>query len=74
MSQKKTYIQDILYSQIELNDVIVAFIETIYFKRLKNIKKLGLVHQVYPSANHTFFEHSLGYDNLNRLKRGNFNN
>jgi HD superfamily phosphohydrolase len=29
-------------------------------QRLKGIKQLGLVEAVYPGANHTRFEHSLG--------------
>ena len=30
------------------------------FRRLANISQLGLVSLVYPAANHTRFEHSLG--------------
>ena len=39
---------------------IVRLIDTPVFQRLKQISQLGLVAFVYPAANHTRFEHSLG--------------
>jgi len=35
-------------------------VDTAPFRRLRNIAQLGLVPLVYPAANHTRFEHSLG--------------
>ncbi len=38
----------------------VAVIDSPLLQRLKRIKQTGLVYQVYPSATHSRFEHSLG--------------
>ncbi|MBI1955145.1 MAG: HD domain-containing protein [Acidobacteria bacterium] len=38
----------------------VAVIDTPLLQRLKRIKQTGLVYQVFPSATHSRFEHSLG--------------
>src|SRR5712692_1640991 len=38
----------------------VAVIDSPLMQRLKRIKQTGLVYQVYPSATHSRFEHSLG--------------
>jgi HD superfamily phosphohydrolase len=38
----------------------VAVIDSPVMQRLKRIKQTGLVYQVYPSATHSRFEHSLG--------------
>lgn len=43
---------------------LTKIINTIEFKRLKNIKQLGNTHYLYPSATHTRFEHSIGVSYL----------
>jgi len=39
---------------------VMRLIDTVPFGRLKNISQLGLVTLVYPGANHSRWEHSLG--------------
>ena len=45
---------------VPLTPRIRRLIDTASFRRLANISQLGLVSLVYPAANHTRFEHSLG--------------
>lgn len=57
---------DSVHDHIELSALATDLIETPEFQRLRNIKQLGTVSMVYPSANHTRFEHSLGVYHLAR--------
>lgn len=45
---------------VPLSHRVGRLIDTTEFQRLKGISQLGLVGLVYPAANHTRFEHSLG--------------
>lgn len=53
-------IQDPIHGVIKLEDWMVKIIDTPQFQRLRRIKQLGFANLVYPGANHTRFEHSLG--------------
>ncbi len=53
-------IRDSIYGFIKINEPFLKIIESKPFQRLRYIKQLGLGYLVYPSANHTRFEHSLG--------------
>ncbi len=53
-------LKDPLYGFININEPFDDLIETEYFQRLRNIKQLGQSYLVYPSANHSRFEHSIG--------------
>ena len=59
-----TYIRDSIHGYIELSDEELSIIDSSEMQRLRRIKQLGLSHLVYPSANHTRFEHSLGVMHL----------
>ena len=53
---------------IPVTSRVLRLIDTPVFQRLKHISQLGLVSQVYPAANHSRFEHSLGvYRNLSLI-------
>ncbi|MDW7989823.1 MAG: HD domain-containing protein [Archaeoglobaceae archaeon] len=53
-------IQDPIHGLIKLEKDLLQLIDTPQFQRLRNIKQLGFAHLVYPGANHTRFEHSIG--------------
>src|SRR5687768_18029047 len=45
---------------VPLTPRVRQLVDTPEFRRLASISQLGLVSLVYPAANHTRFEHSLG--------------
>jgi hypothetical protein len=57
-------IRDSIHGDIFLTEGELRIIDTPIFQRLRRIKQLGLNYLVYPSANHTRFEHSLGATHL----------
>ncbi|MHA1757820.1 MAG: HD domain-containing protein [Promethearchaeota archaeon] len=58
MSESKI-VRDIVHGYIELNEDDLNFIDTPIFQRLKRIRQTT-ANAVYPNANHTRYEHSLG--------------
>ncbi len=57
-------IKDSVHDHIEVEGVAAALLDTPAVQRLRRIRQLGTVSYVYPSANHTRFEHSLGVYHL----------
>lgn len=57
-------IKDPLYGSIYLPKLLMQFVDTPIFQRLRRLRQLGPVHHVYPSMNHTRFEHSIGVAHL----------
>jgi HD superfamily phosphohydrolase len=55
-----TTIKDSVHDYIEVTGVARELLDTPPVQRLRRITQLGTVVLVYPSANHTRFEHSLG--------------
>ena len=64
MSEKKKFIRDSVYGDINLNPFEVRIMDMTQFQRLRRIKQLGLIGLIYPGATHTRFEHSVGTMNL----------
>ncbi|OYR85118.1 phosphohydrolase, partial [Halorubrum distributum] len=59
-------IKDSVHGHVRLGEVAAELVDTPAFQRLRHIKQLSTVRLVYPSANHTRFEHSLGVYHLAR--------
>ncbi|SEH17378.1 hypothetical protein SAMN04487967_3134 [Natronorubrum sediminis] len=59
-----TMIKDSVHDYIELGPTAEALLDTAAMQRLRSIRQLSTVQLVYPSANHTRFEHSLGVYHL----------
>ncbi len=57
-------IKDSVHDYVELRGVALDLLDTWTVQRLRHIKQLSTVRLVYPSANHTRFEHSLGVYHL----------
>jgi HD superfamily phosphohydrolase len=57
---------DHIHEYINICKDAKKIIDTSEFQRLRNIKQLGCVYYVFPSASHNRFEHSLGVYNLSK--------
>jgi HD superfamily phosphohydrolase len=53
-------IRDPIHGYIEVRPCIERLLDTKIVQRLRNVKQLGWTNLVYPGANHSRFEHSLG--------------
>ncbi len=53
-------IKDPVHGYVEIEDFILPLLDSPVLQRLRYIRQLGFSYLVYPGANHTRFEHSLG--------------
>lgn len=53
-------IKDPVHGYVEVEDFALGLLDSPPLQRLRYIKQLGFSYLVYPGANHTRFEHSLG--------------
>ena len=56
----RKHISDPVYKTIGLSELETEIIDTPVFQRLRRVKHLGLVSLVYPGADFSRFDHSLG--------------
>jgi len=63
-------IKDPVHGYIEADTLALQLIDTELVQRLRHISQLGFANLVYPGANHTRFEHSLGTMHLAGLMAG----
>ncbi len=59
-------IRDPIHDYIELDELALSLTDTPEVQRLRRIRQLGFSNLVYPGANHTRFEHSLGVYHLTK--------
>ena len=63
----KKIINDPVFGFITIqSDLVFSLLEHPWIQRLRRIKQLGLSYMVYPGANHTRYEHTLGAVHLMR--------
>jgi len=63
-------VHDTVHGSIKVEGVLLELMETPEVQRLHSIRQLGLAYLVFPGANHTRFEHSLGTAHIaNRMGR-----
>lgn len=60
-------VKDAVHKSIRLTKTEIKVIDTKQFQRLRSIKQTGPAYLLYPSAQHTRFEHSLGTLHLAQL-------
>lgn len=63
-------IRDPIHGYIELDKITLSVIDSPQMQRLRRISQLGLSNLVYPGANHSRFEHSLGVMHLASMLTG----
>ncbi len=64
MSEISKIIHDPLHGSIRVDDPFLKILDRHEMQRLRSVKQLGLGNMVFPGANHTRFEHSLGVYHL----------
>lgn len=57
---RKKEVRDAVHGDILLDSFELAVINTPQFQRLRGIRQLGLAHLIFPGAQHSRFEHSIG--------------
>lgn len=60
-------IKDEIHGTIEFDDLEARIIDSAPFQRLRRIKQMSVTNLVYPGANHTRFEHSIGTAHLSEV-------
>ncbi len=54
------WIKDSVYGDIQIDSLVEELIDTPQMQRLRRLSQIPFANLVYPGANHTRFEHSLG--------------
>jgi len=63
-------IHDAVHGSMRISGMVFEVVKTPEFQRLRHLKQLGLAYLVYPGANHSRFEHSLGTWHLSKRLAG----
>lgn len=54
------FIRDSIHGNLPINEFEVSILDYPQIQRLRRIKQLGFISLIYPGANHSRFEHSIG--------------
>ena len=54
------FIRDSIHGDLKLTSYELKILDTKEMQRLRRVKQLGFTNLIYPGANHTRFEHSIG--------------
>lgn len=57
---KMGFIRDSIHGDLHLTEFELKLLDTVEMQRLRRVKQLGFTNLIYPGANHTRFEHSIG--------------
>jgi len=60
MNKSNRFIKDSVHGNLSLNDFEMKVLDSPEVQRLRRIKQLGFISLIYPGANHSRFEHSIG--------------
>lgn len=74
LNLKCKIINDVIHGNINISNLACMIIDTPEFQRLRKLHQLGTCHYVFPSANHSRFEHSIGTYHLAGKILENINN
>lgn len=66
-SKKSKIFFDKIHGYIKVDPIALSIIDTMEFQRLRFIKQTGVLNYVFPTAEHTRFEHSIGTYYLAKL-------
>ncbi|MDR1404537.1 MAG: HD domain-containing protein [Candidatus Methanoplasma sp.] len=64
MSEQYKVIHDPIHGSIRVDEPFLTILDRPEMQRLRSVRQLGLGSMVFPGANHTRFEHSLGVYHL----------
>jgi HD superfamily phosphohydrolases len=64
MSKDAKVIHDPLHGSIRIDGIFLDILDRHEFQRMHSVKQLGLSYSVFPGANHTRLEHSIGVYHL----------
>jgi len=66
-------IHDSIHGSIRVEEPLLSILESPEVQRMSNVRQLGLNYLVFPGANHTRLEHSLGVSHIAGVLGNNLN-
>jgi len=66
MSKNYSVLRDAVHGDVYLTSEELRILDTPQMQRLRGVRQLGMAYLVYPSAQHSRFEHSIGVAEMSR--------